>query len=258
VILLDDAEWLTEQLHQRMPTESEIADQRALELTANQAVQALLQQRINWTWKVAAGISRRGCVQTIAGSQNRHAHRSVVVTSFLTRESPADDVLARLWCMDLRAEVVIDAPAHAAWAVLGERFGQISDWAAPIETSSLEGEPAVGAIRTCQFVGFGPFKSGTIKERLVEFDPPTMSLAYEGAEGMPRFVKRAINRWTVHSQTEGSCSVRTHATLELRGPLRLIQFLLKRRLQADGARVLGELRYQIECGRPHPRKLAAA
>jgi hypothetical protein len=128
------------------------------------------------------------------------------VLSFLTRESPADDVLARLWCMDLRAEVVIDAPAHAAWAVLGERFGQISDWAAPIETSSL----------------------------------------------------RAINRWTVHLQTGGSCLVRTHATLELRGPLRLLHFLLKRRLQADGARVLEELRYQIEYGRPHPRKLTAA
>jgi hypothetical protein len=160
--------------------------------------------------------------------------------------------------MDLRAEVAIDAPAQGAWAVLGERFGQISDWAAPIETSSLDGKPAVGAIRTCQFVGFGPFKSGAIKERLVEFDPSTMSLAYESADGMPSFVKSAVNRWTVHLQTEGSCLVRTHATLELRGPLRLIQFLIKRRLQADGARVLENLRYQIEYDRPHPRKLATA
>ena len=85
-----------------------------------------------------------------------------------------------------------------------------------------------------------------------------MSPAYESAVGMPRFVKRAINRWTVHSQTEGSCSVRTQATLELRGPVRLLHFLLKRRLQADGARVLEELRHQVEYGCAHPRKLAAA
>jgi Polyketide cyclase / dehydrase and lipid transport len=96
--------------------------------------------------------------------------------------------------MQLRAEVVVDAPAHAAWAVLGERFGQISEWAAPIVTSCLDGELAVGATRTCQFTGFGPFKASTIKEGVVEFDPLAMSLAYESADGMPSFVKRAINR----------------------------------------------------------------
>jgi hypothetical protein len=122
----------------------------------------------------------------------------------------------------------------------------------------VDGEPAVGAIRTCQIAGFGPFKAGTIKERLVTFDPAGMSLAYESSEGMPSFIQKAINRWSVHPETEATCLVRTHATLELRGPLRLLQFLLERRLQADGARVLEELRYQVEHGRPHPRKLAAA
>jgi len=159
--------------------------------------------------------------------------------------------------MDLRGEVVINAPAQAAWDVLGERFGHIGEWATPITSSCLEGEPAVGAIRTCQFAGFGPFKAGTIQERLVEFEPAAMSLAYESAEGMPRFVKSAVNRWSVHPRSEASCLVRTHATLELRGPLRLVQSLLAWRLQADGASVLEDLRYQVEHGRPHPRKLAA-
>ena len=49
--------------------------------------------------------------------------------------------------------------------------------------------------------------------------------------------------------------MRTHATLELGGPMRLLSFWLQRRLRADGARVLEELRHQIEEGRPHPRKL---
>ncbi len=160
--------------------------------------------------------------------------------------------------VDLRAEVVIDAPAAAAWAVLGERFGQIGEWAAPITSSSVDGELTVGAIRTCQFSGFGPFKPGAIRERLFEFDPRAMTLAYESVEGMPSFVKMARNRWTVEPRSAASCLVRTHATLELQGPLRLLQFVVARRLQADGARVLDELRYQVEYGRPHPRKLAVA
>jgi hypothetical protein len=61
-----------------------------------------------------------------------------------------------------------------------------------------------------------------------------MSLAYESSEGMPSFVQKAINRWSVHPETEATCLVRTHATLELRGPLRLLQFLLEGRLQAHG------------------------
>jgi hypothetical protein len=160
--------------------------------------------------------------------------------------------------VDLRADIVIDAPAAAAWAVLGERFGQIGDWATPITNSYVDGELTVGAVRTCQFSGFGPFKPGAIQERLVEFDPGAMTLAYESVEGIPSFVKSARNRWTIEPRSAASCLVRTHATLELQGPLRLLQFVVAHRLQADGARVLDELRYQVEHGRPHPRKLAVA
>jgi hypothetical protein len=34
--------------------------------------------------------------------------------------------------MKLRAEVIINAPAEAGWKVVGERFGQICEWAKPI------------------------------------------------------------------------------------------------------------------------------
>jgi hypothetical protein len=37
--------------------------------------------------------------------------------------------------------------------------------------------------------------------------------------------------------------------------MRLLSFWLQRRLRADGARVLEELRYHIGEGQPHPRKL---
>jgi hypothetical protein len=109
--------------------------------------------------------------------------------------------------MDLRAEIAIDAPAGAVWALLGERFGQIGEWAAPITSSCVDGQPAVGAVRTCRIAGFGPFKPGTIKERLVAFERDARRLAYESTKGLPGFVKSAINRWSVHSTTEASCVV---------------------------------------------------
>lgn len=157
--------------------------------------------------------------------------------------------------MELHNEMVVNAPAAAAWAVLGERFGQIAEWAVPITASSMEGEPRIGAVRTCHIARFGPVAPGAIKERLIAFDAQARSFAYEAVEGMPRFIARAVNRWSVHARDEKSCIVRTHATLELRGAAVLLGRLLKWKMQADGGRVFEELQHRIEHGRPHPRKL---
>lgn len=112
-------------------------------------------------------------------------------------------------------------------------------------------------MRVCHIARFGPIPPGVIKERLTAFDPHSMELTYEAQEGMPRFIVAAVNRWSVHAIDEQSCRVRTQATLELRGVATLLGPLLKWRLRANGARVLEELRHQIEHGRPHPRKFAA-
>jgi hypothetical protein len=74
--------------------------------------------------------------------------------------------------MELRNEIVIDAPAAAAWNALGERFDRIGEWAAPIQSSCAVGEapPGVGFTRACHIAAVGPVKAGTIKERLTAFD----------------------------------------------------------------------------------------
>lgn len=159
--------------------------------------------------------------------------------------------------MELKAEVVVNAPAGAAWAIIGEHFGRIGEWATPISASSLDGDPCVGAVRTCHIAGFGPVKPGVIRERLVAFDPVSRSFAYEAAEGMPRFFGYAINRWSVHALDDRRCVVRIHATLQLRGPMRMLGLLLKIKMSRDSRGVLEELCHRIEAGTPHPRKLEA-
>jgi hypothetical protein len=160
--------------------------------------------------------------------------------------------------MDMHGEIFIQAPARAAWAVLGERFGRIAEWAAPITASSLVGAPGAGAVRTCHIAGFGPVKPGVIRERLVTFDARAMSFTYEAVSGMPAFVASAVNRWSVHHRGDTACVVSTHATIELRGAARLLGWLMRSRLQRDGALVLEELRHMVEQGQAHPRKVAAA
>jgi hypothetical protein len=159
--------------------------------------------------------------------------------------------------MDLRGELIVNALARQAWTILCERFADIGEWAAPITASRRARKPRVGGARTCHTARFGPVPAGTIQERLIVYDPDAMSLTCEAIDGMPSFFERAINRWSMHPLDDERCLVRTHATVTLRGPIVLLGFLLKCRLQSDGARVLDELRHRVEHGRPHPRKVEA-
>ena len=103
-----------------------------------------------------------GLVWAVAAGQGR---------AFLVRESRGLRRLGHDRRMEMRAEVVINAPGEDAWVVVGERFGDIGEWASAITESVVDGPPAVGRVRTCQVAGFGPIAAGVVKERLIEFDP---------------------------------------------------------------------------------------
>jgi len=154
--------------------------------------------------------------------------------------------------MEMRAKLMINALAEDAWAVVGERFGEIGEWASAITESVMDGPPAVGQVRTCQVAGFGPIAAGVIKERLIEFDPEATSLSYEAAAGMPWFIAGAVSRWSVHAGPGGACTVRIHATLTLRPAARPLSPALRWRMRADTRRVLAELMHRVEAGHPDP------
>jgi hypothetical protein len=159
--------------------------------------------------------------------------------------------------MDLRAEVRIDAPPDAAWAVLGDQFGRVGEWAGPIIESSIDGPPGVGAVRTCRITGFGPLGPGVIAERLTVFDPAGRCLEYEAAAGMPALVARASSRWSVHPGDGRACIVRVRARVALRPWAWPLAPALRWPMRGESRRVLEELACRVETGRPHPRKAAA-
>lgn len=153
-------------------------------------------------------------------------------------------------------EISVPAPAAAAWEVVGTQFGDIGAWATAITRSSLDRQLGQGATRTCHIPRFGPVAPGQIRERLVEFDPERMALSYEVVEGMPAIFKSARNRWTVEPRGPNACTVRTHATMQLRFPMNLLGPFLRRQLLAASASLPEELVHRIVHGEAHPRKRA--
>src|SRR5215204_1492484 len=88
--------------------------------------------------------------------------------------------------------------------------------------SDMEGQVGIGAIRSCHVAGFGPVAPGVVREKLIDYDPEHMSVAYESVAGLPSFIRRVVNRLSVQPISQHRCRVCSHAAFELRGPVSLV------------------------------------
>ena len=151
--------------------------------------------------------------------------------------------------MDIKREITIEAPAERVWRTVGENFGNVGEWATGVYTSSLNLEqPGEGAVRTC-VTAFGD-----IDEALYVFDPRQLKLAYE-ATGLPWFVRKAVNRWSLEALGEQQTRLRIHATFTLMPVVGWLMAPLMKRQMAKAFAAVGEdLKHVIESGDIHPRK----
>lgn len=95
--------------------------------------------------------------------------------------------------LEIHTKIAVNAPAGAAWGVLGERFGDISEWASATTSSKLAGEVGEGQMRTCHIGGIGGVGPMELHERLVEFDRawrPTSHASVESSSSTSRLSAR--------------------------------------------------------------------
>lgn len=144
----------------------------------------------------------------------------------------------------IKQEVLIHAPAEKVWEVLGERFGDVATWAVGIHRSHmLDAE-----VRHCDTL------LGPVRERLLEFDQKTQCLEYEAVTAPPWF-RRATNRWCVDDLGPGQSRVRIHAKITLKPVYGHLMMLLSAPRMRRLSTVLADLKYYVETGDPHPRKV---
>ena len=159
--------------------------------------------------------------------------------------------------MKFRNEIKLAVPAEEAWELVGNQFGNIGDWLVALRSSKLEGTLKAGAYRICQTNGFGPFGKTKIKEKLIEFSPENHTFTYVAVEGIPWFIKHAQNTWTIEATSPNSCIMRFDATIKTLWYMKPMEWLMPFMMEKDKQRLSEELKYRIESGEVHPRKLAA-
>lgn len=162
--------------------------------------------------------------------------------------------------IQLKDQITINAPANKVWGVLAHDFDKIGQWASAIPESKAvansptpEGAPVCGRVCSTAVQGFSH-----VQEKFTYYDETSMRYGYKAVEGRPSFIKDAVNNWSVREQGPNQSVVESRAELELSFfPGVFMIPLLKLQMRITAARLFEELKYFVERGQPHPRKLKA-
>ena len=117
--------------------------------------------------------------------------------------------------MKIRTSREMKAPASAVWHVLGEQFGEISNWVDAVVKSTMDRDVGVGATRTCDIKAVAPLPAGQIVEELTHFDRDSRSLTFVIRSGVPGFMRFVENAWVVEDLGDGRSKASSVITIKL-------------------------------------------
>jgi hypothetical protein len=147
---------------------------------------------------------------------------------------------------DIQRTRIIAARGQEVWDVLAD-FGAIGSWADNVDHSCILSSGVDGAqVGTTRRV---QVKRDTLVERIIEFDPPHV-LAYD-IEGLPRLLRRVINRWTLAASAGDSSVVTLTSTVEIgpRPPQKLAERVVCRVMARQSDSMLAGLASRLENAR---------
>ncbi len=155
------------------------------------------------------------------------------------------------------AETVINAPINDVWAVLAEDWAGIGKWSSGVSHSQGFGEPIGGSdytIRACEITAAG---FDDTKEQILEYDAENHLIRYELADGLPGFVKDAINVWTLEETADGTL-IKGKTTMRATGIMGgMMKGIMKGATRKALESMARELKHYVETGELHPDKIAS-
>lgn len=145
------------------------------------------------------------------------------------------------------------APVDKVWNLTANGFGDVDRWASVISHASLERPESgdwVGTKRTCEVPGTPGFK-----ETMLTYDEKARTFSYQVIEGLPPFVTRGVNTWTLTPAPRGGTTVAMSLELDIApGTPAPAVDMVKSQFHQVLDLTADELEFYLDTGRPHPRK----
>lgn len=160
--------------------------------------------------------------------------------------------------MKIARKITINAPADRVWKVVAHAFADVGLWASGIahsvvnEAAAIPEGASVGG-RVCNVPGFGE-----ILESFTAYDEAGKTFTFE-ATGGPFIVRSAQSTWLVRALGANTTQVSFQSDLKLLPGIGLIMAIpMRMQLSRLLQNVVEELKYYVETGEIHPRKLKIA
>ncbi|MEM8893951.1 MAG: SRPBCC family protein [Bacteroidota bacterium] len=157
---------------------------------------------------------------------------------------------------DVQKEITINVSADRLWDMVGPGFVEVYKWSSNVDfaegsgTSEFAG--AVCSKRVCNVNVKGFSK---ISETLTKYDDSKMNLAYEVNDGMPGFVTRAVNDWTVIPVGSDESKLLMKAEFRSKGLMgAVMNSMMEKKMKQTLAQVLKDAKVFAETGRPSEAK----
>jgi hypothetical protein len=154
----------------------------------------------------------------------------------------------------VKRELTINKSIDEVWEIMGHQYGQVDLWSTNFIESNPSGKP--------KFPGLNYSKRITLTERgrtiqeLDAFDPVNHTLTYHITEGAPSISKKASATWSLISIDSLHTKVVFKFNMTTKGIVGFIMAnTIDEKLGSSAKDMAEELKYYLENGSPHPRKI---
>lgn len=157
---------------------------------------------------------------------------------------------------DLEKEIVINVSAEKLWEMVGPGFTEVYKWASNVDHSVGKGEAEFeGATCNERFCDVSVKGFDKISEKLLRYSESNMNLAYAVESGMPNFITRAENDWTVVSLGDNKSKLVMKAIFRSKGMMgAMMNGMMKKKMTATLETVLNDAKIYAETGQISPAK----
>lgn len=155
--------------------------------------------------------------------------------------------------MNINKKITINKSIEEVWEVLGNQFGQISNWATLIKESKVYGDSKLKGVNFS--IRETDTLNGITTQELTSFEPDKHSLSYKSISGTPPIIKEVRAHWSLTTKDSNTTDLVMDFTADMKGLGFILVPIVKMKLGKIGNELLEELKYYIENGKQHPRKM---
>ncbi len=151
---------------------------------------------------------------------------------------------------DLQKEITINVPASELWDMVGPGFVEVYKWSSNVDHAEGKGQSNFeGAVCNERFCEVNVKGFSKISEKLTKYNQEEMSLAYEVQDGMPGFVTKAVNDWTVVPVDKHRSKLVMKAEFGSKGLMgMLMNGMMKKKMNETLETVLNDAKVYAETG----------